>query len=151
MGFFDMGIGEILLVIVVALIIWGPGKMPEIARTVGKTISTLRKTSYELTAQVRKELELEETGSPSQPKKEGTESGEFQVTRTPEDSEPQEANAPEDGKSQEASVPEDGKSQEASAPEDEEPQEAIPSDPGKSPEESPSEDGNADQTSQKDK
>ncbi len=60
MGFLDMGMGEILLVIVVALIIWGPGRIPEIARTLGKAVSTLRKTSSELTTQIRKELEGEE-------------------------------------------------------------------------------------------
>ena len=35
MGFLDMGILEILLVLVVAMIIWGPGKIPEIARMLG--------------------------------------------------------------------------------------------------------------------
>ncbi len=59
MGFLDMGIGEILLVIVVALIIWGPGRLPEIARTMGKAVSTLRRTSSELTSQIRKELDEE--------------------------------------------------------------------------------------------
>ena len=65
MGFLDMGIGEILLVIVVALIIWGPGRLPEIARTMGKAVSTLRRTSSELTTQIRKELE-EEADHPTQ-------------------------------------------------------------------------------------
>jgi len=60
MGFFDMGIAEILLVIVVALIIWGPGKIPEIARTLGKAVGILRKTSLDLTEQIKKELEIEE-------------------------------------------------------------------------------------------
>lgn len=66
MGFFDMGMGEILLVIVVALIIWGPGKIPEIARTLGKAMSTWRKISFDLTTQIRKELEGEEKDPPSQ-------------------------------------------------------------------------------------
>lgn len=65
MGFLDMGIGEILLVIIVALIIWGPGRLPEIARTMGKAVSTLRKTSSELTTQIKKELE-EEADPPTQ-------------------------------------------------------------------------------------
>ncbi|MFC1991723.1 Sec-independent protein translocase protein TatB [Chloroflexota bacterium] len=85
MGFFDMGMGEILLVIVVALIIWGPGKMPEIARTLGKTIRTLRKTSFDLTAEIRKELEKEEIDSPSQPRiNGGIKAEESQDTGTPE-------------------------------------------------------------------
>jgi len=61
MDFFGLGSGEILLIIIVALIIWGPGKLPEIARTIGKAVSSLRQTSSDLTAQIKKELEVEET------------------------------------------------------------------------------------------
>ncbi|MDP6631895.1 MAG: Sec-independent protein translocase protein TatB [Dehalococcoidales bacterium] len=60
MGFLDMGMAEILLVIVIALIIWGPGRLPEIARTMGKAVSTLRRTSSELTSQIKRELGEEE-------------------------------------------------------------------------------------------
>ncbi len=68
MDFFGMGIGEILLIIVVALIIWGPGRMVEIGRTLGKMVNTLRKTSFDLTTQISKELEGEEKDNPHQPK-----------------------------------------------------------------------------------
>jgi len=67
MGIFDMGMGEILLVIVVALIIWGPNKIPEIARTVGRAVGMLRKASLDLTTEIKKELEIEEPDSLSQP------------------------------------------------------------------------------------
>ncbi|UCC16542.1 MAG: twin-arginine translocase subunit TatB [Dehalococcoidales bacterium] len=67
MNFLDMGIMEILLVLVVALIIWGPGKIPEIARNLGKFMNAMKKMSYDLTTQVKKELELEEKGSGSSP------------------------------------------------------------------------------------
>ncbi len=65
MNFLDMGFWEILLIIVVALIIWGPGKIPEIARTLGKFMNAMKKMSYDLTTQVRKEMELEEKKSDS--------------------------------------------------------------------------------------
>ncbi len=85
MGFFDLGMGEILLVIVVAMIIWGPSKIPEIARTLGKIIRTLKKTSFDLTAEIRKELEKEETDSPSQPEiNRDIKTGESQDTDTSE-------------------------------------------------------------------
>ena len=61
MNFFDMGIGEILLIIVVALIIWGPEKIPHVARTMGKTLAMLKKTSQDLTSQITKELDIEES------------------------------------------------------------------------------------------
>ncbi len=60
MGFLDMGPLEILLILVVALIIWGPHKIPEIARTLGKTVRALRKATYDLTSAVTKEIEMEE-------------------------------------------------------------------------------------------
>ena len=85
MNFFDMGMGEILLVIVVALIIWGPSKIPEIARTIGAVMSTLRKTSFDLTTQIKKELELEEKDPPSQPKVDsGDKASESPDVETPE-------------------------------------------------------------------
>jgi len=60
MDFFGMGMGEIVLVLVVALIIWGPGRIVEIGRTLGKIAGTLRKASFDLTKQLTKELEDEE-------------------------------------------------------------------------------------------
>ena len=58
-----MGFWEILLIIVVALIIWGPGKIPEIARNLGKFMNAMKKMSFDLTQQVKKEIELEEKQS----------------------------------------------------------------------------------------
>ena len=57
MGFFGIGSWEILLVLVVALVIFGPGKLPEIARTLGKTVRALKKASFDLTTAVTKEIE----------------------------------------------------------------------------------------------
>ena len=68
MDFFGMGMGEILLILVVALIIWGPGKIPEIARTLGRIVYTLRKASFDLTTEVTKEIERGEKDPPSQSK-----------------------------------------------------------------------------------
>ena len=66
MDFFSMGIGEILLVLVVALIIWGPGRIAEIGRTLGKIVRTLKKATFDLTAQITKEMEEQEKKRPPQ-------------------------------------------------------------------------------------
>ncbi len=55
-----MGFGEILLILIVALIIFGPGKIPEIAQTLGKTVRAFRKATPDLTTAVTKELSTEE-------------------------------------------------------------------------------------------
>lgn len=66
MGFFDIGAAEILLILVVALIIWGPGRIPEIARTIGRVVYNLKKATFDLTAQVTKEVDKKEKDSPLQ-------------------------------------------------------------------------------------
>lgn len=64
MEFLGMGLWEILLILVVALIIWGPGRLPEIARTIGKTLRAVRKASSDLTSAIAREIEQEETAKP---------------------------------------------------------------------------------------
>jgi len=66
MDFFGMGMGEILLILVVALLIWGPGRIVEIGRTLGRIVGTLRKASFDLTKQLTRELEDEEKYLPPQ-------------------------------------------------------------------------------------
>ena len=60
MGFFGIGTGEILLILILVLIIWGPGRLPEIARKLGKAVRTLRKASYDLTTAMTREIDLRE-------------------------------------------------------------------------------------------
>jgi len=45
---FGIGTGELLLLLVLALLVLGPERMPKLARDVGKTMADLRKTSDEL-------------------------------------------------------------------------------------------------------
>lgn len=61
MNFFGIGGGEVILVLIVALIIWGPKRLPEIARTLGKTVNMLKKSTYDLTSQITRELDTENT------------------------------------------------------------------------------------------
>ncbi|MFC1992373.1 twin-arginine translocase TatA/TatE family subunit [Chloroflexota bacterium] len=69
MDFFGIGGGEVLVILVVALIVWGPHRIVEIGRTLGKIAHTLKKTSFDLTSQITRELESEEKNAPPpQPK-----------------------------------------------------------------------------------
>ena len=60
MEIFGMGSGGILLVLIVALIIWGPGRIVDIAKTLGKMVHTLKKATFDLTTQITKEMEEKE-------------------------------------------------------------------------------------------
>jgi len=59
-----VGMGEILLVLVVALIIWGPGRIVEIGRTLGKMMRNLKKATSDLTTQIISETEEQEKDHP---------------------------------------------------------------------------------------
>ena len=66
MGFSSIGLWEIGFILIIALIIWGPNKLPEIARTLGKAVRALKKASFDLTTAVTKEIESENTLPPPQ-------------------------------------------------------------------------------------
>jgi len=60
MDFFGIGFGEVLLILIVALIIWGPKRLPGIARMLGKTMYNLKKATNDLTSQITREIDIEE-------------------------------------------------------------------------------------------
>ena len=64
MEFFGMGTMKIGLILVVALVVFGPGRIVEIGRTLGRIARTLRKASFDMTAAVTKELESQEKEEP---------------------------------------------------------------------------------------
>lgn len=54
---FGIGPAELVVVLVIALVIFGPKKIPEIANALGKSINEFKKGSREIEASVRKEIE----------------------------------------------------------------------------------------------
>jgi Tat protein translocase TatB subunit len=56
MNILGIGPAELLLIFVIVLIVLGPGKLPELARTLGKAMRELRRMSLEVTAEFAKEL-----------------------------------------------------------------------------------------------
>lgn len=68
MDFLDVGWQEILLIIVVILIVFGPGRLVEVSRTLGRTFRALKNASSNLTAQVTKELDRENNSTGQQDK-----------------------------------------------------------------------------------
>jgi Tat protein translocase TatB subunit len=56
MNILGVGPAELILIFVIALIVFGPGRLPELARTLGKAMRELRRMSLEVTAEFAKEL-----------------------------------------------------------------------------------------------
>jgi TatA/E family protein of Tat protein translocase len=58
--FGSLGIQELLLIFVVVLIIFGPRRIPEIGRTLGKALAEFRKATDDLKGTIEREVRLEE-------------------------------------------------------------------------------------------
>jgi Tat protein translocase TatB subunit len=56
---FDVGMNEMIVILVIALIVIGPKQLPEIARMLGKGMAVLRKARNELTDELRESIDLE--------------------------------------------------------------------------------------------
>ena len=57
--FGSIGGPELLLIFVLALLLFGPRKLPEIGRTIGKTLSEFKRATNEFHVSLEREIELE--------------------------------------------------------------------------------------------
>jgi len=57
LNFLGIGLAELVFILIIALIVFGPKRLPEIGRTLGKAMQEFRSVSEELTSQLREELE----------------------------------------------------------------------------------------------
>ena len=53
----NLGLPEMLFIFVLALLIFGPKKLPELGRALGKGISEFRRASAELRSSLEREIE----------------------------------------------------------------------------------------------
>jgi TatA/E family protein of Tat protein translocase len=60
--FESIGTPELILIAVVALIIFGPRKLPQFAKSIGKTMSEFRNATNEFKSTWEKEVEFEDEG-----------------------------------------------------------------------------------------
>src|SRR5687767_2856820 len=58
--FGSLGIPELLLIFAVILIVFGPRRIPEIGRTLGKALGEFRKATDDLKNTIEREVRLEE-------------------------------------------------------------------------------------------
>lgn len=75
MNFFNIGPMELILVLVLALIVFGPTKLPEIAKGLGKAVSDFQKASQGLTEGLNRELSASTTPPTEKQPDEPTTSG----------------------------------------------------------------------------
>ncbi len=53
---FDIGMQELIVIFIVALLVFGPKRLPELGRTIGKGMAELKKAMYGIKEQMDSEL-----------------------------------------------------------------------------------------------
>jgi len=56
----SIGMPELIIIFVIALIIFGPRKLPELGRSLGKSLAEFKKASNELRNTLEEEIRIEE-------------------------------------------------------------------------------------------
>ncbi|NIO48663.1 MAG: twin-arginine translocase subunit TatB [Candidatus Aminicenantes bacterium] len=58
--FGNIGFPELLIILAIALLIFGPKKLPEVGRSIGRALREFRKTSDEIKEKIEEEIQVEE-------------------------------------------------------------------------------------------
>ena len=61
--FGSIGMPELIIIFVIALIVFGPRKLPELGRSLGKSLAEFKRASNELRSTLEDEIRLEEQRS----------------------------------------------------------------------------------------
>jgi Tat protein translocase TatB subunit len=58
--FGNIGFPELLIILAIALLVFGPKKLPEISKSLGKAVREFRRTSDEIKGKIEQELQASE-------------------------------------------------------------------------------------------
>jgi TatA/E family protein of Tat protein translocase len=83
--FGSIGVPELIIILTIALIIFGPRKLPELGRSLGRSLSEFKRASNELRATLDEEIRIEEQQErrKTEPANTATQPPDASVPRTP--------------------------------------------------------------------
>jgi sec-independent protein translocase protein TatA len=83
--FGSVGPAELILIFVIALLVFGPKKLPEIGRTVGKALREFKKASEEIKGRIEEEIEASEIKDIRKDIQSGAEAFKAEIQRAADD------------------------------------------------------------------
>lgn len=85
MNIFGIGLPEMIVIMVIAVLIFGPKKLPEIGRSMGKAIRSFQDASREFESEFKKEAEQLEASAKSESEAQSNAKSEKMAIATPEE------------------------------------------------------------------
>jgi TatA/E family protein of Tat protein translocase len=79
-----IGMPELIVILVIALIIFGPRKLPELGKSLGRSLNEFKKASTDLQNTLEQEIKIEEQKEAAEKAKKTTEAPAHTVTPGPE-------------------------------------------------------------------
>ena len=58
---FGIGVPELVLILIIGLVVFGPGKLPEIGKAIGKSLNEFKKATSDISATAEAKPEIQQT------------------------------------------------------------------------------------------